>query len=176
MLHQVFKCKFNKKLLVGFLLSFIFLYNANYSYAFPISTNINLTLVLNGAKFNLAQVPNRLIFLEIFRADCPYCQEEAFSIQKLYTQYRGYFLFIAVDPFDDRNSILDFINFTHVNYPVFMAPPNELSDLDINITPSVYIIYNGSVIGTAKGYHHYNEMSEWLRKIIAVAPGSSTTH
>ncbi len=115
---------------------------------------------LNGEKVQLADLKDKIIFLNFWASWCGPCKEEMPSIETLYQRYKErdfVFLTISVD-YEGPEPVRKFIEKHRYRFPVLLDPKGETLDLfEISKIPATLIIdRKGKMIGRVIGPRNWS--------------------
>ncbi|OSS41550.1 thioredoxin family protein [Desulfurella amilsii] len=115
------------------------------------STNKNLDIHLNGENtqsINLSSLKGKVILINVFQTDCPACQEEIPSLNKLYDHYKNNNNVKIIGISLNSDGLHSFINYYKIQYPIYTINQSDLSKLGgIAYTPTTILIdKNGNTV------------------------------
>ncbi len=126
---------------------------------FDNSTTINI-------KELLGKKPILIIF---FYPDCPPCEKESETVNKLYARYKEKVYIIGVSLSRDRYDIRDFIKKLKIKYPVWRVhSKSQLKSVGgILATPTVVILNkNGKIVAKYIGNRKYSFLKKRLDSLL----------
>jgi thiol-disulfide isomerase/thioredoxin len=131
---------------------------------------------LNGEKIQLADLKDKIIFLNFWASWCGPCKEEMPSIEALYHRYKEtnfIFLTVSVD-YEGPEPVRKFIEKHRYRFPVLLDPKGKTLDLfEINKIPATLIIdRKGKIIGRVIGPRNWSsqEVFSLIDQMLAETP------
>ena len=97
---------------------------------------------LDGKTSKLADYKNKVIMLNLWATWCQPCRAEMPSMQKMYNNYKNKdFTIIAVSQGENLNTVKNFSNSNHYNFPIFIDKNNEIArSYSTGSIPTTYLI------------------------------------
>ena len=149
----------------------VFLFVTSGFSAYAGCINMDLGNVVSGQKSaNLSEfIGKKPVLLVFFYPQCPPCEKESKTVNKIYEKYSGKLLVIGISLSKDRYDIEDFIDNFKIKYPVYrIVKKGQLRNVGgILATPTSMIIdKNGKIVKKVLGAHSVEKMSKIIEKYI----------
>ncbi len=128
----------------------------------PNKNNMDIHLSgVNTQSTTLQSFKGKVILINVFQTDCPACQEEIPSINKLYNDYKNNHNVKIIGISLNSNGLNAFINYFNIQYPIYTINPSDLSKLGgIAYTPTTILIdKNGNIIERFVGVRDFYFLS-----------------
>jgi thiol-disulfide isomerase/thioredoxin len=128
------------------------------------STNKSLDIHLNGINtqsINLSSLKGKVILINIFQTDCPACQEEIPSLNKLYDHYKNNNNVKIIGISLNSDGLQSFIDYYKIQYPIYTINQSDLSELGgVAYTPTTILIdKNGNTVERFVGVRDFYFLS-----------------
>jgi thiol-disulfide isomerase/thioredoxin len=128
------------------------------------STNKSLDINLNGINtqsINLSSLKGKVILINIFQTDCPACQAEIPSLNKLYDHYKNNNNVKIIGISLNSDGLHSFINYYKIQYPIYTINQSDLSKLGgVAYTPTTILIdKNGNTVERFVGIRDFYFLS-----------------
>lgn len=148
-------CMLKLKWLVFFLLIFT---------AVSCSTNKSMDISLDGINTkstNLSSFKGKVILINVFQTDCPACQAEVPSLNKLYNDYKNNPNVKIIGISLNSSGLHAFIKYYNIKYPIYTINQSDLSKLGgIAYTPTTILIdKNGNMVERFVGLRDFYFLS-----------------
>lgn len=127
---------------------------------------IQLSLI-DGKKFNLAEIPNKHVLISFWATSCNICVAEIPEMSEFYKKYSGEnFELIAVAmPYDPPNRILRMAKEKQIPYPIAIDIQGDamLGFGDVSVTPTHFLVAkDGSIISTTRGKFDFAKLKNLI--------------
>jgi thiol-disulfide isomerase/thioredoxin len=132
---------------------------------------LGMTDLLTGKKLEKKDYEGKVLILDVWGTWCPPCKMEIPSFVRLQDKYREKGLRIVgltfeKGPMDDnaRKRVADFASEQKINYPLVIASPELVSNLEVQSFPTtIFVGRDGAVAERITGLHPYED----LERIVA---------
>ncbi|AHF97769.1 hypothetical protein DESACE_02625 [Desulfurella acetivorans A63] len=128
----------------------------------PKNTSMDINLHgVNTGNINLLSLKGKVILINIFQTDCPVCQEEVPSLNKLYNYYKNNKNVKIIGISLNSDGLNSFIDYYGIRYPVYTINQSNLSKLGgVAYTPTTILIdKNGNIIERFVGFRDFYFLS-----------------
>lgn len=128
------------------------------------STNKSMDISLDGVNTqstNLSSFKGKVILINVFQTDCPACQDEVPSLNKLYNDYKNNPNVKIIGISLDSSGLNAFIKYYNIKYPIYTINQSDLSKLGgIAYTPTTILIdKNGNMVERFVGLRDFYFLS-----------------
>ncbi len=129
---------------------------------------IQLSLI-NGEKFNLANIPSKHVLISFWATSCAVCVAEIPEMSEFYTHNAGEnFELIAVAmPYDPPDRILRMSEEKQIPYPIAIDIQGEamLGFDDVSVTPTHFLLAkDGSIISKTRGKLDFAKLKKLIQQ------------
>lgn len=124
--------------------------------------NIDINLIgINTQNVNLSSFKGKVILINVFQTDCPACQEEIPTLNKLYNHYKNNPNVKIIGIGLNNGGLNSFISYFKIKYPIYTINETDLSKLGgIAYTPTTILIdKNGNIVQRIVGVRDFYFLS-----------------
>jgi peroxiredoxin len=130
----------------------------------------NMKLV-NGETFDLAKQKNKIVMLQFTASWCAVCRKEMPFIESdIWQKHKANpdFVLVAIDRDEPLATVKEFVESTHISYPIGLDPKSKLFTLyalpEAGITRNVIIDRDGRIVKLTRLYNQ-NEFTQMTQMI-----------
>jgi thiol-disulfide isomerase/thioredoxin len=121
---------------------------------------------MNELKNLLKNNTKSVILLNFWATWCGECRKEMPNLVEFYDKYKDKVTLIGLALDDSKDEVKNFMELSHVNFPVYLADKKLSQHLMINGIPVTFIFKNGKYVKYHLGSYSYTQLTDDVNSLL----------